>query len=122
MFEGKYGTYWIDGGILHMVYKENIIIDLKIAKKITSDRLLFQQAKEYPVFCDLSTVVDSTSMARRYFAAQGTTLMRAIAIYAGSPVAISHAEFYMRTLMHKIPTAFFTQKYQALKFLKDYCK
>lgn len=120
MYEGKYGTYWIYDNILHVRYKDHTIIDLKIAKKIVSDRILFQQNKEYPVFCDISGVIGSTSLARYYLATQGDTLIKAVAFYGTSPISISLTQFYIENLIHRKPIAFFTNEYQTLKFLQPY--
>lgn len=120
MYKGKYGTYWIDDNILHVRYKKQTIIDLKIAKKIVSDRLLFQQNREFPVFCDISGVIGSTSLARYYLANEGSTLISAVGIYGIYPISISLTQFYLKHLKHTKPTAFFTNKFQTLNFLKPY--
>jgi hypothetical protein len=122
MFEGKYGTYWITDDILFVAYKTDLVVTLKVAKRIVNDRLEFQKDVEYPVFCDLTRIIGSDSEARHYLVQEGTLLIKALAVYATSPVAVRLTEFYLKTLSHKIPTKLFTNKNQAIRFLKPYSK
>ncbi len=120
MFEGKYGTYWIDDGIIFVDYKPDIIVSLKVAKRIVRDRMEFQENKEYPVFCDLTGIIGSHSAARHYLVQEGTLLINALAFHSTSPVAIRLTEFYIQTLNHQVPTKFFKYRNQAIHFLKSY--
>jgi len=51
--QNEFAEFWITNGILFFIYKPNIIITLKTAKKIVEDRLQFQNERIYPVFCDM---------------------------------------------------------------------
>lgn len=120
MLKGKYGTYWISEDILFVAYKPDIAVTLKVAKRIVSDRMEFQQGIEYPVFCDLTGIISSDSQARHYLVEEGTLLIKALAVYATSTVAVRLTEFYLQTLSHKIPTKLFVNKNQAIRFLTPY--
>ncbi len=120
MFEGKYGTYWIQDEILFVDYKPDLIVTLKVAERIVRDRLEFQKDQEYPVFCNLTGIVGTHSEARHYLVQEGTLLITALAFYATSPVAARLTEFYLQTLSHQIPTKIFTHTNQAIQFLKTY--
>lgn len=120
MFEGKYGTYWIKDGILFVDYKPDLIVSLKVAKRIARDRMEFQQNKEYPVFCYLDGIFGVHSEARYYLVQEGALLINALALHSTSPVAIRLTEFYLKIHSHKIPTQIFKYKNQALQFLKPY--
>lgn len=122
MFKGKYGTYWINEGILFIDYKSDLTISLKVAKRIVRDRMEFQQNKEYPVFCNLNGIVGLQSEARHYFAREGTMLMNALALHSTSPVAIRLTEFYLKIHNHRIPTQIFTHKNFAINFLRPYIR
>ena len=67
MFEGKYGTYWISEGILFVDYKPDLIVTLKVAERITRDRMEFQQDKEYPIFSNLDGIIGSHCFLVLYF-------------------------------------------------------
>ena len=120
MFEGKYGTYWISDGILFVDYKPDLIVTLKVAERITRDRMEFQQDKEYPIFSNLDGIIGTHSEARHYLVHEGSLLIKALALYSTSPIAIRLTEFYLRTLTHKIPTQLFQYKNNALRFLEPY--
>lgn len=120
MFKGKYGTYWIEDGILFVDYKPDLIVSLKVAKRIARDRMEFQQNKEYPVFCNLDGIVGAHSDARHYLVQEGTLLINALALHSTSPVAIRLTEFYLKIHNHKIPTQIFKHKNQAIHYLKPY--
>ena len=120
MFEGKYGTYWIRDDILFVDYKPDLIVTLKVAKRITRDRMEFQQDKEYPIFSNLDGIIGSHSEARHYLVYEGSLLIKALALYSTYPFAIRLTEFYLKTLNHKIPTQLFKHKNNALRFLEPY--
>jgi hypothetical protein len=116
----EYATFWIDDGILHFIYHAEVVVDLLAAEKVVADRLKCQEDKYYPVFCDTRGVKDTDKSARDYLAKEGSILTSAVAFLVNPPISQAIIDFYVRTSKPITPTQIFTEKYDALKFLKTY--
>ncbi|UZH55825.1 hypothetical protein JRG66_02775 [Salinimicrobium tongyeongense] len=115
-----YATFWVDDGILHFIYHPEVVIDLFAAEKVVADRLKCQEDKYYPVFCDTRGIKDTDKSARDYLAREGSILTSAVAFLVNPPISQAIIDFYVRTSKPITPTNIFTEKYDALKFLKTY--
>ncbi len=116
----EYATFWIDDGILFFIYHPAIRIDIKAAEKVVADRLKIQAEKEYPVLCDTRGISDTDKAARDFLAKEGSLLTSAVAFLVNPPISQAITDFYIRTNKPVTPTKIFTEKYEALKFLKTY--
>lgn len=117
-----YATFWIDDGILHFIYHPGIVINIAAAEKVVADRLKCQEDKIYPVFCDTRGIKDTDKEARDYLAREGSIMTPAVAFLVNPPISKAITDFYVRTNKPITPTKIFTEKYEALKFLKGYRK
>ena len=118
----EYATFWIDDGILHFIYHPAGVIDITAAEKVVADRLKCQGDKAFPVFCDTRGLKDTDKAARDYLAREGSLLASAVAFLVNPPISQAITDFYVRTNKPLTPTKIFTEKYEALKFLKNYRK
>ncbi|MDO5968385.1 hypothetical protein Q4Q35_01060 [Flavivirga aquimarina] len=118
--ENEYSKFWIEKDILHFVYKKGVEIDLEVAKKIVSDRLALQQGKSLLILCDIRGIKSVNKEARNYFAIEGSTLLKVVALLVNSPLTYTISGFYIKTSSPSIITKAFTTKEAALKFLNDY--
>ena len=116
----EYATFWIDDGILHFLYHPAVVIDVAAAERVVADRLAFQDGKAFPVFCDTRGIKDTDKAARDYLAKEGSLLALAVAFLVNPPISQAITNFYIRTNKPITPTKIFTEKYEALKFLKPY--
>ena len=121
-FTNDYATFWVDDGILHFVYHPAVLIDLAAAEKVVADRLKFQGDKIFPVYCDTRGIKDTDKSARDYLAREGSLLTTAVAFMVYPPISQAIINFYIRTNKPITPTKIFTEKYEAMKFLRDYRK
>jgi hypothetical protein len=119
-FENEFARFWIENQILYFVYKPGVVVNIRAAKKIVSDRLKFQQEVAYPVFCDVRGITDSDKAARSYLANEGSVLVKAVSVLVESPVTRSMLNFYLRMSKPLVPTQIFTDKVSALKYLEAY--
>lgn len=85
-----------------------------------ADRIKFQGEKIYPVFCDTRGIRDTDKSARDYLAKEGSFMISAVAFLVNPPISQAILDFYIRTSKPAIPTQVFTEKYEAIKFLKPY--
>jgi hypothetical protein len=119
-FESKYAEFWIEEDVLFFIYKPGVVINLDGAKQIVTDRLNVQKGVSYPVFCDMRGIKDSDKPARDYLAKEGSSLVNAVAVLTDSPVTKIMANFYLTISRPIVPTKMFTDKSQALEFLKAF--
>lgn len=120
--ETPYSKYWIDEGILYFVYKPIDYLDLATAKLVVDRRIQFQQGVVYPIFCDTRGVLDTSKPARDYLAQKGSLLAGAVAIYDNRPLARLMMQFYTRRNRPLAPSRIFTDREEAIAFLKNHVK
>lgn len=118
MFENRYARIWIKDNILFLEYKPNLILNLKEAKRVVSDRMGLQKNKAFPVLCDPSGILKSNIETLEYLSREGSLLIKALAFLTKNPRSFLLSKFYVETHKQEIPTAVFENKFQALNFLK----
>ena len=118
----EYATFWIEEGILYFIYHPGTILNLRVAEKVVADRLKFQQDITYPVFCNAQGVKDTEKAARDFLAREGSFLVRAVAYLVNPPISHAITDFFLRANRPTIPAEIFTEKFEALSFLKPYTK
>lgn len=119
-FENDHCSYRFDDGILHIIYHEGVIIDFKAALQIVKDRLFLQEGQAFPVLCDIRGIKEIDKPARVYLAIEGSILVKAVAVLVEKHVSNMVSEFYIRTSTPPIPTQSFTNKEEALVFLREF--
>lgn len=115
-----YAHFWIEDGILHFVYKPNMIIDLKAAEAIVKERLRFQNGVDYPVLCDLRHLKSVDKPARDFLAQQGSTMALAVALIIEKHYSGRLSDIFLKTSKPTVPTREFTNMAEALDFLAVY--
>ena len=97
-----------------------MVINLVAAQRIVTDRIQMQNGKAYPVLCDIRGIADSDKAARDYLAQHGSIMTKAVSILANQRVSIVMISFYLKISKPQVPTKVFTDKTQALEFLKTF--
>jgi hypothetical protein len=119
-FENEYAHFWIRDDILFVEYKPNVVIDLASAQRIVADRVLLQNEKAYPVFCDIRGLVDSDKAARDYLSQSGSVLTKAVSLVVHQSISLILTSYYLKICKPSVPTKLFTDESAALAFLKPY--
>jgi hypothetical protein len=119
-FENEFAEFWIEENVLFFIYKPAVKLDLNAVKKIVADRLKVQDGNAYPVFCDMRGIKDSDKPARDYLAKEGSSMVKAVGVLTDSPVTKIMLNFYLTISRPLVPTKMFTDKNQALEFLKAF--
>ncbi|WP_244153814.1 DUF7793 family protein [Flavobacterium xinjiangense] len=119
-FENEFAIFWISESILFFEYKPDVVIDLVAAQRIVADRIQMQKEKAYPVLCDIRGIADSDKAARDYLAQHGSVLAKAVSILVHQSVSILMISFYLKISKPQVPTRIFTDKSDALEFLKAF--
>ena len=118
-FSNDFATFWIEDSVLHFVYHSSVKIDLAAAEKIVSDRVKFQEEKILPVLCDVRGLKEIDKEARDYLAKEGSLMASAVAVLVNPPLSKAMTDFYIQNSKPVVPTRPFTDKYEALKYLKN---
>lgn len=118
--ENEFSKLWIENDILFFVYKKGVTINLAAAAKIVDDRLRLQDGKAYLIFCDMRRVKSVDKAARSYFAAEGSVLVKAVALLVEYPLTDALSGFYIKTSRPPVPTQGFTDEKAAFEFLETY--
>ena len=119
-FENDYTTYTFLEGVLHIVYHQDVCIDLNAAVHIVKDRLFLHEGQPLPILCDIRGIKEINKAARAYLAMEGSTLIKAVTIIVEPPVSKMMSEFYIRTSNPPIPTQSFENHQDALIFLEPF--
>jgi len=119
-YENEHAYFWVENGILFFEYKPNTILNLDVAKRVVADRIQFQNEKSYPVICDIKGIIDTDKPGRDYLAQSGSLLTKAVALIVHQKVSITISNFYLKISKPTVPTQLFTNKEDAIDFLKKY--
>ena len=120
LFENDFAQFWISDGILFFKYKPNTVIDIKVAKRVVTDRIHFQNEKAYPILCDIRGIVDTEKEGRDYLAQSGSILAQAVGLIVHERVMLTISTFYLEISKPSVPTQIFTKEEDALVYLKGF--
>ncbi len=110
----------IQGGILYLKYKKNIL-DLECAKNVIESRLSISCGTTYPLFVDITEVKSSTPEARKYSSkGDAEKCISATALWGTSELTRVMANFFLAINKPRVPARFFTDQHKALEWLKQF--
>ena len=119
--ETSYGKVWLEGDILIGTFTEKLVIDLTIARDMVKDRLAVAGEKAYAILVEIDKVKGVDNSARNYLAsAEGTHNLKAAAFVGTSYVSRIIGNIFMTFNKPLIPTRLFTDKEEALRWLKQF--
>lgn len=119
-FNTTYAEMLINKGILYFNYLPIPHFDIQVAQHLVASRLLLQKEQAYPIFCDIRHFNPPTPQARKYLAVEGSLLTTAIAYFVKSPSTKSLLRYFLEVYPPIVPSAVFTQRQEAINFLKGY--
>lgn len=119
-YENDFAQFWIADGILFFKYKPDTTIDLKVAQKVVTDRIHFQNERSYPVLCDVRGVLSTDKAGRDYLAQSGSIFTKAVGLIVQEKVLLTISTFYLQISKPSVPTQIFTSELPALVYLKTY--
>lgn len=118
-FKNEYIEMYIEKGILKAIYFDDIVVDLKAAKKNVSDRIKFLNGECYPTYIDARKVIYWTEEARK-FHETNTYGMKATALHVGSHVMKTIFMFYIMVHSPNVPQSCFTDEAEAMNWLEQF--
>lgn len=121
LIDTPYCSTWIENGIIHHVYKPNIIIDIDIAKKLVDHRLKVTNNITRPVFVDVCNLVAIKADARKYLAGpEAIKYISAGAIFLDNYLLFLVGTVFLKIDNPLIPSRLFTDKEKALLWLEQF--
>lgn len=110
---------WLEDGIMHLVYKPDLIITLEIAKQMVDHRLQTFNGKTYPVFIDIRNLIAIKADARKHLAGpEAIKYISAGAIYLDSYIQYLVGTIFLKIDKPAIPARLFTEKEKAFEWLE----
>ncbi len=107
-------------GILHIKCEPNTHMTIEEGKASTKMGLELIDGKPRPLLCDLTNVVKMTRDCRQYFAGpEHATIFSKCALIISSPISRIIGNFFLRANRPLKPTRLFTNKEEALNWLKN---
>jgi hypothetical protein len=120
-FESSFIHLCIKDGILVGTYKNNVHIDLEVAKQIVLTRIRFTGGKNMPSIIRSEGIVSIAKPAREYLASEeGTRGLLAAAIIVNSPFSQVLGNFFLEVNKTKLPVKIFTNVSRAEAWLKQF--
>lgn len=118
--ETKYAHLSLEDGILFFTYKPtgDIEVDLEVAKIGVQDRVAFCNGQAYPSLFDITPIKKFTKEARDYLANEGNDLVTASAILVNNALLRITVNFFIAVNKPKNPTRIFTDRNEAIHWLK----
>lgn len=112
--------FHIEDEILFCSYKKDLVIDLETARAIVRDRLSFTEGKTYPILIDFSNLKSVTKDARDYMNKPdgGLKGLSGGAFLTTNVVTNMFINLYLKINKPTIPARFFTNREEAISWLK----
>lgn len=118
--DNKYALHFITQKIVHCVVKVDFM-DIEVAQKCSSSRLLLQSGEKMPVFTDARMLEKVTSEARVYGASKEVCdSMLAHAVFIDGRADTFLMNLFLKINKPSISTKFFTNKELAIEWLKTF--
>lgn len=121
LIEDETAKIWLDDGIIHFEYKAGVVVDLEVQKRNIENRILIAAGISRPIFADGRHVKYWTSDAKNYsLTKEGLYLASAFGILYNSSISKIILNWTMSFMSPKVPMKFFTDKEEALDWLKQF--
>ena len=119
IFENTYMTAWMEGEIYIGVYKKNLLIGLEAAVETVRLRKEITQNQPIRGLLFISNLKAISEEAKKYFASEeALENVEKFALVSDSVFTMLIANTYLKLVPPKVPSKMFTNKEDALKWLK----
>jgi hypothetical protein len=123
-WDTKYVHFTLDDNVVVVAFKQNLVIVKEIAEEIVSSRLLFIEGNSYPTLADIRIMKSMDKASRECFAsAQAQQGVKAGAVLSDSVFTTFLGNFFLKIEYFNkspLPTRLFTNKDNAIRWLKQY--
>lgn len=121
MREFYHSLLWIENGILFCKYKQELVINIDVARDMVRDRTEIQTGQSMPLFVDFTELLYVDPLSRRYFAsAEASVLVSAKALHTTDSLLMLLGTVFVRTDHPSIITKVFLEKAEGLMWLERF--
>lgn len=115
----KIAKMQLEDGVFHVVFEKDINMTLECARVVLKQRLKMSEFKDYPLYVDIRGILSIDRNARKYLSSnEGTKNALAAAIHVNNPISKFLGNLFIRVDKPEKPTKLFTDKKNALAWLK----
>jgi hypothetical protein len=115
----KIAKMQLEDGVFHIVFERDINMTLECAKDVLRLRLEITEFIDYPLYVDIRGILSIDRNARKYLSSQeGTKNALAAAIHVTNPISKFLGNLFIKVDKPDKPTKLFTDKTNALEWLK----
>jgi Na+/H+ antiporter NhaA len=116
-----YAQMWFEDGLICVVFKSNLIINLDIARNMVAERLKINNQIARPMLVDVSGIVSIDMPSRKFFASEAATqYVKAGAIVVKGLIPQFVTQVFMKIDKPKVPSRIFTNADKAVVWLEKY--
>jgi hypothetical protein len=118
LIDNAYTELRINNGIMHSIFKPDLVINLEIAKTLVNERLKVSDGKDQLLLFDISNLVSVDLEAIQYLSTgEAIKHITAGAIYSSNPIAKFAGKLFIDVNRPKPPTMLFNNKTDAIDWL-----
>jgi hypothetical protein len=119
--ENEYAEYWIESGILVLVYKRRLVMTIDVAKKIVEDRIKVSDGISRPLLLDGRNFLSTDRETMRYYKTNEVVrFVTSSAFITGSNLGWLAGNIFLALEKPLVPTKLFTDRKKALEWLEKY--
>lgn len=116
-----YAQMWFEDGLIYVVFKSNLIINLDIARNMVTERLKINNQIARPMLVDVSGIISIDTPSRKFFASEtATQYVKAGAIVVKGLIPQFVTQVFMKIDKPKVPSRIFTNADKAAVWLEKY--
>lgn len=109
---------WINNGILYAQCKQDLVINLQVAKDMVRDRKKVSQGIIRPLLIDVTKLLYIDTPGRNYLSTVGCELVCAGAIYTKNELLVFVGNAFIILDRPTVPTKVFSNEISAIKWLE----
>lgn len=111
----------LEEDILYIEYEHNLKADIEAAKELVSNRMDFSNGENCYLISDVSSAKGVTREAKEYLQDPEAGLKHILgsAFIASNPLAVLIANIFIKSRKNHAPSKCFSNKADALKWIKD---
>lgn len=118
-FENNYAAYMKKDGVIYILFKDRLVLNIRAAQQIVRDRLKFQSYTSYYIICDVSGIKSIDEAARDFLATKGSYDIKAVALLTCESTHYEMSTLYTLFNRPNVPTKVFTTLDSAVKFIQN---
>lgn len=114
-------TSWLENGVFYLVYKQDSVVTLDIAKHIVGTRIEMSDGISRPTLVDVRGMIAVNKEAKKYLAGEeAIRYITAGAIYLDNYLHYLAGNVFLKIDQPAIPSKLFTDKEKALRWLEPF--